>query len=417
MQEEAKTPGTKGKGERQILRQPRPLALHLAMAASAWNTAKPGLAMIAQGWNPPTAALQDLLAQQRENLTSAELPKLADALDAEIARRAEAVAQGLACYRSHPHQRTAGRAELIWQEGTTRLWDFAPDSAAPPLLAVPSLINRAEILDLDEEVGLCRWLAGQGLRPFLVDWDAPGEVERTFTVTDYICGRLEGALTQVRAATGQSPILLGYCLGGLLALGLAQRRQAELAGLALLATPWDFHADPSVPPEAVRLTAERLGPMMDRLGVLPVDALQSLFFWLDPWLGLRKFQSFAGQPQDSQTARTFVALEDWLNDGVDLAAPVARELLFGWYAENRPARGLWRLAGQPVDPGSLSLPSLLIVPGADRIVPPASAKALAERLPKVGVLEPAAGHIGMIVGRSAREKVWCPLRDWALQQI
>ena len=37
-------------------------------------------------------------------------------------------------------------------------------------------------------------------------------------------------------------MLIGYCLGGLLAPGLAAVAQRDLAGLALLATPWDFHA-------------------------------------------------------------------------------------------------------------------------------------------------------------------------------
>ena len=32
-------------------------------------------------------------------------------------------------------------------------------------------------------------------------------------------------------------------MGGLLTTALAQRRPRDIAGLALLATPWDFHAD------------------------------------------------------------------------------------------------------------------------------------------------------------------------------
>ena len=46
-------------------------------------------------------------------------------------------------------------------------------------------------------------------------------------------------------------------------------------------------------------------------------------------------------------ARRFVVLEDWLNDGVPLAAPVAREVLSGWYGANTPAAGAWRLARRP----------------------------------------------------------------------
>ena len=43
--------------------------------------------------------------------------------------------------------------------------------------------------------------------------------------------------------------------------------------------------------------------------------------------------------QEQAEARDFVALEDWLNDGVPLALPVARECLGGWYGDNVPGRG------------------------------------------------------------------------------
>ncbi|MEX2407745.1 MAG: alpha/beta fold hydrolase, partial [Rhodovibrionaceae bacterium] len=147
---------------------------------------------------------------------------------------------------------------------------------------MPSLINRAYILDLRERQSFLRWLAGHGFRPLLLDWGAPGEAERGFTLTDYIAGRLSAALDVVLAETGARPALLGYCMGGTLALALAQLRQDSVRALALLAAPWDFHAGQEEIAKAGPMALLPYKPAMQLLGVLPTDALQALFAGLDP---------------------------------------------------------------------------------------------------------------------------------------
>ena len=256
---------------------------------------------------------------------------------------------------------------------------------------------------------MLRFLAAGGVRPLLLDWGWPGELERGFNLTDYIAGRLERAID----AAGEEVVLAGYCMGGLLALAAAQRRPGRLRGLALLATPWDFHAGTDA---GLRATWAALRPAWRQAasltGALPIDALQLAFALLDPGGIAHKYRGFAALDQDSARARLFVALEDWLNDGVPLAAPVAEECLAGWYIENRPARGLWHVAGLPVRPEALDLPCLVVLPGQDRVVPPASAEPLAALIPAARVLRPAAGHIGMATGSRARAALWQPLLDW-----
>jgi polyhydroxyalkanoate synthase len=155
-----------------------------------------------------------------------------------------------------------------------------------------------------------------------------------------------------------------------------------------------------------------LAPLLEARGELPADIIQGLFAGLDPLLVPRKFLAFARLDPDSPKAAAFVALEDWLNDGVALTAPVARECLGGWYGDNAPARGAWRIAGRIVDPRRLDLPSLCMIPARDRIVPPASAQALADLLPGTETLVPRLGHIGMMVSAGAEAQVWRPLADW-----
>ena len=208
------------------------------------------------------------------------------ALQREIARRMDRLAEGVVAYRRHPFHRALENPPAVWSEGNTRLLDYgATHPAARPrgaraVLVVPSLINRWEVLDLTAEKSLMRGMAAQGLRPYLVDWGTPDADERRFDVSAYI-GRLGRAVTFVGKRARKSPAVMGYCMGGTLAVALAARQPRRVAKLALLAAPWDFHADKTG--HAFLLS---MGPMLaqmaDRVGELPVDMLQTLFWSLDP---------------------------------------------------------------------------------------------------------------------------------------
>jgi poly(3-hydroxyalkanoate) synthetase len=390
---------------------PRPLALHLSTAlaiAMGSRTAWPLLsAGLPHSSGPGRQNEAQSLARELASVNPAEFDA---ALDVEARRRFGDFLSGIETYRRHPARRAAPDIPVVWSEGTTRLLDYG--GAGAPVLIVPSLVNRYYVLDLAPGASLARFLKDAGLRVLVVDWDAPGAAERDFTLTSYI-DRLGRAL----AAIPGRPAVIGYCMGGLLALALALRNPGRVAGFAALATPWDFHADENGPPPRLALAAPMLEAMIQALGELPVDALQAMFAALDPTQNWVKFRRFARLDPASADARAFVALEDWANDGVPLAGPAAHECLFGWYMANEPARNEWRVAGLPVRPADLACPALLALPQGDRIVPPKSAEALAAAIPGATVLRPAAGHVGMVVGRKAGAGLWEPLAAWLLRLL
>ncbi len=408
----SKAETTKPRKAAQRRHGPRPLPLHLGIAALTWTSSLAALPSLRSGslsWNPTLGDASRLEAELEKVAPEA----FAQAVGLAVQRRMAALAAGIQAYLDHPYRRELTDPPAIWRDGHTRLLDYGkPGAAGPAVLVVPSLINRAYILDLTERFSLVRWLADQGFRPYLVDWGSPGAEERGFSLTDYVVGRLEAALDAVIAADRRPPLAIGYCMGGLLALALAQRRQDDMAGLALMATPWDFHAEQALQGRLAAAGLPPLEPMMETLGELPVELIQGLFTALDPQLVLRKFLAFSRLKRDSAAARDFVALEDWLNDGVPLAAPVARECIAGWYGENTTTQGRWRIAGRAVDPGALVLPCLCLIPAQDRIVPPASATALAKAIPDAEMLTPSIGHVGMVVSARAKRQVWSPLARW-----
>ena len=413
---------------RSIRQGPRPLALHLTSATGSWLSSRAALPLLKGGllpWRPEFmvqgAALSLALRAAGQgdrgagNSDEAIDAAFRAALDLELMRRADAFLLGLERYRYHPYRRNLPEPPVLWQQGTTRLLDYGPPDGVP-VLVVPSLINRAYILDLSPDQSLLRFLARQGLRPMLVDWGAPEAEERGFGLSEYIVGRLEPAAVAARDEAGTALIAMGYCMGGLLALALAQRQKHLVSALALLATPWRFHAERAEHARLLGVLAAPIARAYAPLGEVPVDVLQALFAAQDPLLGLRKFSRFAELAQDSAAARGFVALEDWLNDGVPLALEVARECLGGWYGEDLPGRGLWKVADTTILPARIDQPTFVVVPAQDRIVPPATAAALADELPHAERMTPHLGHIGMVVARDAPNAVWAPLAAWLLGQ-
>ena len=405
-------PRAKVRPEKQERLGPRPLPLHLATQIATLLSSQVALPSLRNGslaWNP---RLRPSAEQLRSALGTVDAEAFERALAIEAGRRIEAFLNGIEAYRGHPYRRTLPEPKTVWKQGAAWLLDYSvPGATGAVLLAVPSLINRAYILDLTAQRSMMRSLAKRGLRPYLLDWGAPGAEELRFGLDDYVGTVLGGALDATIKRAGR-PAVLGYCMGGLLALALGILRSKDVRGLALFATPWDFHQPDN---SQARIVTSMKGPIDDAIalwGGMPVDLLQACFAAVDPGGIERKFRVLAEMDLSSRRLRDFVALEDWLNDGVMLAGPVARETLFGWYIENQPARGLWTVKGKAIRPERYKGPALVLVPSRDRIVPPASALALARAPPNAETVEVDTGHIGMVTGAMAPRQVYARLSHW-----
>ena len=395
---------------------PRPLWLHL-MAISTYGMSLPAafwrLNNGLSGWNhtlPP-----QILAEWTKLIEEWGQQQNHPALQKDIQKKIEAqqrlAIEGILRYRAHPYLPDAGQMPaVIESEGSSRLLSYGKtesgktESGKPLLLVIPSLVNQAHILDLDKKTSFVRTLADRGYPVVLLDWGTPGLHEQNFSLSDYIA-RL---LRLVEGAIDPQPIVLvGYCMGGLLALAatLAMKDQPKYGhhpkAYIGIATPWDFSKAGGVTADdpATRLWIkwlEVLGPGLKAGHPLPAELLQAWFAMRDPMLVIKKFSAFAQMDPLSEAAEQFVALEDWAAAGVPLAGPAAYEALQGWYIENQPFHGKWLVNGSAVRPGDLNIPALCLSAQRDRIVPAASSGALAAHIPHAETVEMEAGHVGMM---------------------
>ena len=328
------------------------------------------------------------------------LPLFLDLLRSETAaspeRRAAALA-GLAAYQQADRGPERALAPVAASAGRARLRDYG--GSGPPVVFVPSLINPPFVLDLAEDQSLLRWLATQGVRPLLIDWGTPDAAARHEDIDFHIAELL---LPMLRTLD-EPPVLVGYCLGGTIALAAACK--TPVAGLALIAAPWRFNRyGATLPAIAAHWQAAR--PACDAMGLVPMEVLQAGFWQMDTTRTIAKFERFGRLDPASPQARAFVALEDWANGGAPLTFAAGEQMFDRFFVANRPGAGRWWLGGTRISPSALACPAIEFVSATDRIVPAATAAGLRESR----TLQ--SGHVGMIVGGRARAELWEPLRDW-----
>ena len=315
----------------------------------------------------------------------------------EPARVAEVMA-GLRAFEAAMRLPPRALAPVVANIGRVQLRDFG--GSGPPLVFVPSLINPPTVLDLIEGHSLLIWMAAQGFRVLLVDWGCPSPNERDLDIGGHITRYLVPLIETI----GEPPLLAGYCLGGTMALAAASL--TEIRALALIAAPWNFAGFP----DAARAEQASLWQVVhssaDALGLMPMEILQSGFWRLDPARTVGKYAEFAAMEQASDKAQRFIAVEDWANDGPPLTYGAAREAFEDFFGSNVTGSCAWRVGGETIDPAKITCPTLDIISTIDRIVPAASASGVFGRL-VLGL-----GHVGMIVGSRAPERLWRPLAQF-----
>lgn len=319
--------------------------------------------------------------------------------------------QGLQAYLSSDYKRQDKTYNILWERGSASLLDLAPkhkDGVA--VLCIPSLINKSSILDLTPETSFVEYLKAQGFRPLILDWGTPGDAELEFTTADYIQVYALDALATLREKHDGPIVLAGYCMGGIFALAMAQLASLYVDGLILLATPWDFAAE-----DTPRVLLEPATHMLLRQWIatqnpVPPMVTQTMFHLIDPWGVQEKYSRYPFL--SAQEKRQFLAVEDWVNDGVPLTSGVAEECFVDWPQGNILASHQWKIGRKWIEPGTVTTPTLAVIPTRDKIVPQGCALPLTAELSRCDVITPEIGHVGMIVGSRAKTLVWEPIVTW-----
>jgi len=283
------------------------------------------------------------------------------------------------------------------------------DRQAVPIVVVPSMINRAYIVDLEPGRSLVEGLSQKGHDVYLIDWGIPGEEDADEDVGYALLTLLHRSILRIRRhAKAQQVHLFGYCMGGTLAAMYAAVRPDGVASLCTLAAPIHFAkggrfydlVSPVDVESAIRPD-----------GLVPVESMKPVFQLLDPMGNWTKYEGIDKASADPETLRRVMVRERWLEENVPMPGAFAREFVTNAYQQDLLFHGGWVLRGEAVDLGRIRCPTLVVACARDFITPKEAALPLADLVggpARAEVLE--TGHIGVVVG-GIGPKVFYPLLD------
>lgn len=315
-------------------------------------------------------------------------------------------------------------ADVVHRENKWRLLHYRPRPEGPrvrtPVVIVPSLINRHYVLDLTPGKSFVEGMVARGHDVYIIDWGTPAAEDR-YLDFDEICDRYLGRA--VRLAARRSEVgkahLLGYCLGGTLAVIHTAVRPEPVASLVALAAPIDFD-EAGIMSRWVRTQRFDVGALVDAMGNVPWPLMQAAFHLLRPTLPLTKAVSLVERAWDDEFLDGFFAVERWSNDNVSFPGECYRRYIEALYRDNALVTGRFSLSGHPVRLQRITCPTLAVTFEGDHIVPEASGSVLTSLVGSRDArsIRLRGGHVGAVVSRKAAATLWPQLSDfWVEHEV
>ena len=298
------------------------------------------------------------------------------------------------------------------------------DANALPVLLVPPLAAPAICFDLRRGCSLAEHLLAGGRDTYLVDYGAIEFADRDLGLEHWFEEVIPEAVRAVSADAGGRPVqLVGWCLGGILALLAAATghtspkgegpKKLPIASIALIASPFDFSKVPLVAPlrpiDAV--TGGRIITSIYRLmGGAPAPVVRAGY-------QLAGFDKYLMKPV---TIATSLHRRELLAQIEAVDAFTARmhaypgrtfgQLYHRFFRTNDLADGCLAVREKTLRLNRVKVPLLAVAGEGDGIAPIAACHHIGDLIEGVELKTAPGGHLGVLTGRAARQTTW-PILD------
>ena len=306
----------------------------------------------------------------------------------------------------------ATTSEVVHSEGTARLLRMRPEPdqapTGPPVLFISAPVSRYFVLDLIPGRSFVEHVATNGFDVYLLDFGQADQASRFADLDYYVNGIIKRSMRKITATTGvEQPAVVGYCLGGTLALIYACLHPESLSKLALLTTSIDGDVKGGIPWVAHCLGLA--GESYDNPRLVPAETIKSWFEMLAPGsnsLPGRTADLWSRLDQPLERLRDVQTMATWVDDAVPASGRLLAEM-YGQFGPGRNGlmRGTGEVNGKRIDPSRLSMPVLSVSAEHDTIAPAEGVDAISTLVPQAQVVRLPGGHVGIVAGRTAR-RLW-----------
>lgn len=240
-----------------------------------------------------------------------------------------------------------------------------------PVLMIPAWIMKYYILDLLPKNSLINWLVQQGHTVFIISWLNPSSEDRRLGLDDYYRLGAMAAMDVVSKTIPNTKIhLMGYCLGGTLAMitaaAMAKNQDLRIQSLTLLAAQGDFTEAGELLLFITKSEVSFLKSMMWEKGYLDTKQMAGSFQMLRSY---DLIWSKMVQDYMHGTQRGMIALLAWNADATRMPYKMHSEYLEKLFLNNDFAEGRFSLEGHHIVAENIQAPAFVVSTEKDHVAP------------------------------------------------
>ena len=290
--------------------------------------------------------------------------------------------------------------------------------ARHPVLLVPPLAAPASCFDLRRGGSLVEHLTTLDYPTYLVDYGPIGFSDRQLGLEHWVDDVIPKAIDTVSEDSGEAVQLVGWSVGGIMALlGVASRRM-PVRSVSMVGSPFDFEQVALLAP--IRQLADLTGgwlvtALYRAMGGAPAPLVSIAFQLTAIDRRIKRPLTIARHIDDRDYLAYMEAVDDYMAHMFAYPGRTFGQLYHQFFRVNELAGGTLRLSDREIRVEDVELPVLSIAGESDVLAPVAAVHhvgKLLKRAPEVRLETAPGGHLGVLTGRSARNTTWRHLDEF-----